>query len=151
MYFYNPFVHLYIHESRCLCYVCAMCIVCTGTNHGLSFSHNGSDAQYRLQYENCTHILGNLEIVFLDRPLGRENVNRSYDLSFLSSIREVTFLLEWFCIIFSEMTCLLILKFWRKINLILKTRLKSQTMRACACQLVVFSRCARSCNNHVCI
>jgi len=89
----NNLQQLYLLITCVYClFNCLSClfIVCTGTNHRLSFSHNGSDSQYRRHYENCTHILGNLEIVFLDRPLGRENANRTYDLSFLSTIREVS-------------------------------------------------------------
>lgn len=58
---------------------------CFGTNIGLT---NQGDAkfrynQYKLRYTNCTQVIGNLEIVFLDEA-GAE-----YDLSFLSTIQEV--------------------------------------------------------------
>ena len=40
--------------------------------------------QYRDLYTNCTYLVGNLELVFLEKPGG------IVDLSFLSSIRQVT-------------------------------------------------------------
>nr|KAG5685273.1 hypothetical protein BaRGS_007960 [Batillaria attramentaria] len=39
---------------------------------------------YKNEYTNCTYVLGNLEVIFLDKS------GAVFDLSFLSSIREVT-------------------------------------------------------------
>jgi len=55
--------------------------VCRGTSLGLAHSVGHYD-QYRARYTNCTHVDGNLELVFL--------TNASYDLSFLQHIREVS-------------------------------------------------------------
>jgi len=62
-----------------------MLLECAGTETG--FSHTHADARhryadYRAMYSNCTHVLSNLEIVYLDD-------DDDYDLGFLSDIREV--------------------------------------------------------------
>jgi hypothetical protein len=59
-------------------------IDCIGTDTGPSHDSNPASRyeHYRAMYTNCTHVLKNLEIVFLDG-------NDTYDLSFLSEIREV--------------------------------------------------------------
>ena len=58
--------------------------VCLGSSLGLT--HSGTAAfryeHYKRVYTNCTLILGNLEITFL-------NDEDQYDLSFLSTIQEV--------------------------------------------------------------
>ncbi|XP_072181160.1 receptor tyrosine-protein kinase erbB-4-like [Diadema setosum] len=64
--------------------------VCTGTDQGTARPYNSGNADdearyyadLKERYTNCTYVDGNLEISFLH---GQE-----YDLSFLSSIREVT-------------------------------------------------------------
>ena len=55
--------------------------VCRGTSSGLGHS-TGHYHEYRARYSNCTYVDGNLEIIFIDQA--------DLDLSFLSSIREVT-------------------------------------------------------------
>ncbi|XP_071478982.1 receptor tyrosine-protein kinase erbB-4-like, partial [Diadema antillarum] len=63
---------------------------CTGTDQGTARPYNSDNADAKARYyadlkeryTNCTYVDGNLEISFLH---GQE-----YDLSFLSSIREVT-------------------------------------------------------------
>jgi hypothetical protein len=66
--------------------------VCRGTSYGLH--HQGqADHRYRTletQYTNCTFIDGNLELTFLD-------AQDDYDLSFLSTIREVGGVREGVC------------------------------------------------------
>ncbi|KAL8617989.1 hypothetical protein ACOMHN_040213 [Nucella lapillus] len=60
--------------------------VCQGTSHGLvargdwKFRYE----QYKDLYTNCTYLVGNLEIIFLDE------MGKTFDLSFLSSIKQVT-------------------------------------------------------------
>jgi len=66
------------------------CAVCLGTNYG--FVHTQADrnatiSRLRGRYENCTYVLGNLEITYLEHG--------PYDLSFLSSIQEVLQRLQW--------------------------------------------------------
>lgn len=58
---------------------------CPGSDTGLSHGDTaaGRYASYRAMYANCTHVVKNLEIVFLDG-------DDSYDLSFLETIREVS-------------------------------------------------------------
>ena len=62
-----------------------ICAVCDGTSDGLS-THGDSTvryAAYKARYTDCTYVEGNLEIAFLDSP------NRNFDLSFLSTIKQV--------------------------------------------------------------
>lgn len=62
--------------------------ICIGTTNRLTLQHNKTDHYQNLleRYRNCTYVIGNLEITWLDRGID----NRSYDLSFLESIREIT-------------------------------------------------------------
>ena len=62
-----------------------MCPVCHGTSNGLVRQGDSEDryALYKYLYTNCTYLLGNLEIVFLDTPY------KIFDLSFLSTIKQV--------------------------------------------------------------
>ena len=65
---------------------CLCVSVCIGTSHGLAAR---GDQIYRLNsyrdlYTNCTYVVGNLEIIFLDEA------NTVYDLSFLKTIRQVS-------------------------------------------------------------
>ena len=70
--------------------ICSFSAVCTGTDQGTSKPYNsdrpGARDEYyqelKERYTNCTYIDGNLEISFLHEV--------EYDLSFLSSVREVT-------------------------------------------------------------
>lgn len=61
--------------------------VCRGTSYGfrhrVSSSQNLTIVRYIKRYENCTFVDGNLEITFLSEG--------PFDLSFLSSIQEVTY------------------------------------------------------------
>lgn len=59
---------------------------CYGTSMGFSFSgtHEFHYESLRRRYAGCTHVSGNLEVTNLD------NVNMTYDLSFLSTIKVVT-------------------------------------------------------------
>ena len=61
------------------------CAVCRGTSHGFGghseAGRNVTLTRYRNNYENCTHVDGNLEIVYIEHGPN--------DLSFLSSIQEV--------------------------------------------------------------
>lgn len=60
--------------------------VCHGTSNGL-VARGDWDFRYRQYqdlYTGCTYVIGNLEIVFLDKN------DMNFDLSFLSSIRLVT-------------------------------------------------------------
>ena len=68
-------------------YFFSCCVaVCEGTSNGLvargdwKFRYE----RYKELYTNCTYLLGNLEVVFLDNP------GKTVDLSFLSTIRQVT-------------------------------------------------------------
>ena len=66
---------------------CLCVSVCIGTSHGLAAR---GDQIYRLNsyrdlYTNCTYVVGNLEIIFLDEA------NTVYDLSFLKTIRQVSY------------------------------------------------------------
>ena len=60
---------------------------CYGSSLGMNIQGNVPFRyeRYKQMYENCTYIVGNLEITFLEDFNGED-----YDLSFLSSIREVT-------------------------------------------------------------
>ncbi|KAG5283429.1 hypothetical protein AALO_G00041980 [Alosa alosa] len=67
----------------CVCPSCLEILLCTGTENKLS-TLSDLEQQYRTlrkYYENCEVVMGNLEITSIDR---------SRDLSFLRSIREVT-------------------------------------------------------------
>lgn len=59
-------------------------LVCQGTVSGLGHTDDQNERYqlYRSLYTECTHVNGNLEIVFLS--------NYSLDLSFLQSIREIS-------------------------------------------------------------
>lgn len=62
--------------------------VCRGSSTGLAhvgMAHERYE-MYRKSYTNCTYIDGNLELVFLGEPSGKD----PYDLSFLQNIREIT-------------------------------------------------------------
>jgi len=58
--------------------------VCRGTSSGLGHTDDQFERYqiYKTLYTNCTHVDGNLEIVFLG--------NYSLDFSFLQNIREIT-------------------------------------------------------------
>ncbi|CAG5117980.1 unnamed protein product, partial [Candidula unifasciata] len=59
---------------------------CYGTSTGFNIAgdSNARYRKYRDTYTNCTYVVGNLEILFLD------DEEANYDMSFLSQIREVT-------------------------------------------------------------
>lgn len=63
--------------------------ICIGTSNRLSSQHNKSDHYQNLfeRYNNCTYVIGNLEITWLDKA---SNQQQELDLSFLESIREIT-------------------------------------------------------------
>jgi len=62
--------------------------ICIGTSNRMSGQHNKTDHYQNLaeRYRNCTYVIGNLEITWLDKAASGEQV----DLSFLESIREIT-------------------------------------------------------------
>lgn len=67
---------------------CTRFVVCRGSSTGLAhvgMAHERYE-MYRKSYANCTYIDGNLELVFLGEPSGKD----PYDLSFLRNIREIT-------------------------------------------------------------
>jgi len=67
------------------CMLHCVVTVCTGTSFGLrrtGHAGNWSLQRYIRLYENCVYVDGNLEITYLE--------NGSYDLSFLSTIQEVS-------------------------------------------------------------
>lgn len=59
--------------------------VCRGTSFALAHNDRTKERyeHYKYLYSDCTHVDGNLEIVFLDTPF-------SSDLEFLNSIQEVS-------------------------------------------------------------
>jgi len=65
---------------------CCLFEVCQGSSSGLTYTNAGQKwnryLSYVSMYTNCTTVLENLEIVFLDG-------NFTHDMSFLESIREV--------------------------------------------------------------
>jgi len=66
--------------------------ICIGTSNSLAIQQNKSDQYQNLveRYQNCTYVIGNLEITWLkDEPSGSGG-KRAKDLSFLESIREIT-------------------------------------------------------------
>jgi len=69
--------------------LCCVVAVCVGTNFELRpTAHAGSWSieRYIRMYQNCVYVDGNLEITYLE--------DRSYDLSFLSDIREVKYVYD---------------------------------------------------------
>lgn len=62
--------------------------ICIGTSNRLSGQINKTDHYQNLveRYRNCTHVIGNLEITWLQRGPDNEPL----DLSFLESIKEIT-------------------------------------------------------------
>ena len=60
--------------------------VCSGTSDGTADVVGKSDdmKRMRIMYENCTHVMGNLEIVRLETRGNTDN-----DFSFLDQIQEV--------------------------------------------------------------
>lgn len=67
--------------------------ICIGTSNRLSSQHNKSDHYQNLveRYKNCTYVIGNLEITWLDKSSNQQSGNQQeLDLSFLESIREIT-------------------------------------------------------------
>lgn len=74
---------------------CLSVAVCYGTDFELrrtGHAGNWSYQKYIRMYENCVYVDGNLELTYLE--------NDSYDLSFLSNIREVKYM-HRFCAVFS--------------------------------------------------
>jgi len=67
---------------------CAFCFtVCRGAVSAISHSHGSNISErynmYKRQYTNCTHVLGNLAIQFLEEK-------DDYDMGFLKDIQEVS-------------------------------------------------------------
>jgi len=62
--------------------------ICIGTANRMSGQHNKTDHYQNLaeRYRNCTYVIGNLEITWLEK--GPDN--KPVDLTFLESIREIT-------------------------------------------------------------
>lgn len=62
--------------------------ICIGTSNRMSGQSNKTDHYQNLveRYRNCTYVIGNLEITWLERGSG----NKPLDLTFLESIREIT-------------------------------------------------------------
>ncbi|XP_064641628.1 epidermal growth factor receptor-like [Lineus longissimus] len=84
---YGIFVHLV--ALLCPLLVVATAVpekVCRGTTVGLQYLSIRGYSFYEKRYRNCTVVDGNLELTFI---VGN-STNRNLDMSFLSSIREVT-------------------------------------------------------------
>lgn len=62
--------------------------ICIGTSNRMSGQHNKTDHYQNLaeRYRNCTYVIGNLEITWLEKSVD----GKAIDLSFLESIREIT-------------------------------------------------------------
>ena len=63
--------------------------ICIGTSNRMAPQQNKSEHYQNLveRYKNCTYVIGNLEITWLDRS---SSAAEQIDLSFLESIREIT-------------------------------------------------------------